>query len=50
MGKWMVRIWCMIASYEYGPFYGTKEEAIKEARALAMPDMKHWNYSAFKVE
>jgi hypothetical protein len=48
--KWMVRIWCMIASYTDGPFYGTKEEAIRQARAMAMKDMKHWNYTAYEAD
>ena len=50
MRKWMVRIWCMTASYLVGPFYGTEESAIQEARAKAMNDMKHWNYSASEAE
>lgn len=45
--KWMVRISCMSASYVVGPFYGTKEDAIREARARSMEDMKHWNYTAW---
>ena len=50
MGKWMVRIWCMTASYLVGPYYGTEEQAIQEARARAMDDMKHWNYTAYKAD
>ncbi len=50
MGKWMVTISCMTASYTVGPFYGTKEDAINNARAMAMQDMKHWTYTAFKED
>ena len=50
MRKWMVRIWCMFASYTDGPFYGTKEDAIREARAMAMKDMKGWNYTAYEAD
>lgn len=50
MEKWMVRIWCMTASYLVGPFYGMKEDAIREARARSMEDMKHWNYTAYRTD
>jgi hypothetical protein len=40
----------MTASYVVGPFYGTKDDAIREARARSMSDMKRWNYTAYEAE
>lgn len=44
--KWNVRVWCLIASYNYNEVAQDRETAIENVRARVMPDMRGWNFSA----
>lgn len=48
--KWNVRVWCMIASYDYTEVASNMDIAIENVRARVMPDMKNWNFSASLVD
>lgn len=51
MKKWNVRVWCMVASYNYdNEVAPDKQTAIENVRARVMPDMKNWNFSASAAE
>ena len=45
MGKWVVRVWCMTASYYVSVDAKDADEAIQNAKKKAMPDMQHWHYT-----
>lgn len=50
MKKWNVRVWCMIASYNYTEIASDRDTAIENVRARVMEDMKRWNFSASPAE
>lgn len=44
--KWIVRVWCMTASYYYTEVAASQDIAIENVRSRVMSDMKGWNFSA----